>query len=301
MPLKTIIAILLAILFFGCKPQLKKNDVIIIRGSDTMVNLTRLWAESYIKLNPGVSVQINGGGSGIGIASLLNGTGSIATISRELKESEIQNAKKLNINPKKYVVALDAIAIVVNNQNPLDKLTFNQLRDVFSGKIKNWKYFGGIDKEINLYGRENSSGTYEFMKEYVLKDKLNNISYDFAPSTQVLQGTATLSESIANDKYGIGYGSLGYFAKKKDIKILLIQADSSVSSVNLIENNIINYPAIWSGKYPLSRSLFFYTNGKPNKAILEFIKFVSSNLGQELVKKMEYVPLPVLTDENGKR
>jgi len=139
------------------------------------------------------------------------------------------------------------------------------------------------------------------MKEYVLKDKLNNISYDFAPSTQVLQGTATLSESIANDKYGIGYGSLGYFAKKKDIKILLIQADSSVSSVNLIENNIINYPAIWSGKYPLSRSLFFYTNGKPNKAILEFIKFVSSNLGQELVKKMEYVPLPVLTDENGKR
>lgn len=259
-----------------------------------MVNLARLWAEKYMENNPNISVQINGGGSGTGIASLLNGTANIANISRELKTNEIENAKRLNIIPTKHIVALDAIAVIVNPENKVDSLTIKQLRDIFSGKITNWKSVGGINKEISLFGRENSSGTYEFMKEYVLHDKNKNIFYDFAPSTQVLQGTAALTESIRKDNYAIGYGSLGYFAKRRGVKILKIVDESTGSSVNLIKNNNIDYNVIYSGRYPLSRYLYCFTNGNANNQVNKFIQFITSKAGQKIIMDMEYIPLPTV-------
>lgn len=290
--MKLNLIIILFLFFIACNPNQKKRETIIIKGSDTMVNLTRLWAEKYMENKPDVSIQINGGGSGTGIASLLNGTANIANISRELNISEIENANRLNIVPTKNIVALDAIAVIVNPENKVDSLTIEQLRDIFSGKITNWKFVGGIDKEISLFGRENSSGTYEFMKEYVLHDKIKKVFYDFAPSTQVLQGTAALTVSIRKDQHAIGYGSLGYFAKKRGVKILKIVNDLTGLSVNLMKNNNIDYSVIWSGKYPLSRYLYCYTDGKANKEVNEFIRFVTSEAGQKIIMDMEYIPLP---------
>ncbi len=286
--------IILFLFFIACSPNQKKRETIIVKGSDTMVNLTRLWAEKYMENKPNISIQINGGGSGTGIASLLNGTANIANISRELKTNEIEKANRLNIIPTKHIVALDAIAVIVNPENKVDSLTIKQLRDIFSGKITNWKFVGGIDKEISLFGRENSSGTYEFMKEYVLHDKTKNVFYDFAPSTQVLQGTSALTESIRKDKHAVGYGSLGYFAKKRGVKILKIVNEQTGYSINLMKNKNIDYSVIWSGKYPLSRYLYCYTNGESNNESNEFIRFITSKAGQKIVMEMEYIPLTAI-------
>ena len=166
--------ILLAVipmLIIGCK---KKTDqveqtVITVKGSDTMVNLAQKWAEEYMKLHPEVSIQVTGGGSGTGIASLLNGTTEIANASREMKSSELDNAKSKGLNPYQYEVALDGIAVIVHPENKVDNLTIKQVSDIFSGKITNWKQLGGTNMPITLYGRENSSGTYEFFKDHVLR------------------------------------------------------------------------------------------------------------------------------------
>jgi phosphate transport system substrate-binding protein len=180
-----IISFSVTLFFFGCK---KKSDdeaktVISIKGSDTMVNLAQRWAEVYMEQNPNISIQVTGGGSGTGVAALLNGTTDIATSSRELKESEFKLAENKNIDPRTFEVALDGIAVIVHPNNKIDSLTMEQISDIFSGKIKNWNELGGENKPITLYGRENSSGTYEFFKEmYSGKDVPGN-QRDFTAST----------------------------------------------------------------------------------------------------------------------
>ena len=165
--------ILLAIipmLIIGCKKRTDQVEqtVITVKGSDTMVNLSQKWAEEYMKLNPDVSLQVTGGGSGTGIAGLLNKTTEIANASREMKSSEMDDAKSKGLSPYQYEVALDGIAVIVHPENKVDNLTIKQLSDIFSGKITNWKQLGGANMPLTLYGRENSSGTYEFFKEHVL-------------------------------------------------------------------------------------------------------------------------------------
>ena len=217
------------ILFFGCKK--KENDVektvISIKGSDTMVNLAQKWAEVYMQNNPNVSIQVTGGGSGTGVAALLNGTLDLANSSREIKKSELETAKQKGVTPVVYEVALDGIALIVHPDNKIDNLTVKQVSDIFSGKITNWKQLGGPDMMITLYGRENSSGTYEFFKEHVLGKNEAGKQIDYATSTQVLQGTAALGEAVARDVKGIGYGGVGYFALRNDVKILHIKKDDS--------------------------------------------------------------------------
>ncbi len=283
---------LLFLIIFGCKVNQLNKTIIVIKGSDTMVNLSEAWAIEFMKKHPDISIQINGGGSGIGIASLLNKTGQIANVSRELKKSEIEEAIIHKINPIKHIVALDAIAIIVNKNNKIDSLDIEQLRKIYTGEIKNWKEVGGDEGKIILFGRENSSGTHEFFKSVILVDRKNNLSYDFSTSVQVLQGTSSLVEAIANDKNAIGYGSLGYFVKRSEIKILKIQRNKGESAYNLINNGQIDYNIIWSGKYPLSRYLFCYTADTNNAAVNKYLSFAKSAEGQELVKKMEYIPLP---------
>lgn len=283
---------LVLFVIFGCKVNQLNKTIIVIKGSDTMVNLSEIWAIEFMKKYPNISIQINGGGSGIGIASLLNNTVQIANASRELKKSEIEEALVNKINPVKHLVALDAIAIIVNKNNKIDSLDFEQLKKIYTGEIKNWKEVGGNDGKIILFGRENSSGTHEFFKSVILVDNKNNSSYDFSSSVQVLQGTSSLVETIANDKNAIGYGSLGYFAKRKEIKILKIKKNKEEPAYDLIKNNQIDYSIIWSGKYPLSRNLFCYTSDTNNTAVNKYLSFIKSYEGQELVKKMEYIPLP---------
>jgi phosphate transport system substrate-binding protein len=285
--------VIVTIVFIGCK---KKTDevektVITIKGSDTMVNLSQKWAEEYMKIHPEVSIQVTGGGSGTGVAGLLNKTTEIANSSRELKSAELEDAKAKGVTPYTYQVALDGIAVIVHPESKVDNLTIQQVSDIFSGKITNWKSVGGADMPITLYGRENSSGTYEFFKEHVL-GKVDGKQVDYATSTQVLQGTAALGEAVARDVKGIGYGGVGYFSERNDVKILHIKKDENSIAISPSENNKVNYDVIWSGDYSISRYLYCFTNGEATGKLKEFMDFIVSEKGQNVVRTMEYIPLP---------
>lgn len=296
--LKTTISLIVLLLaastlFYSCK---KKDDVtkavISIKGSDTMVNLAQKWAEVYMQQNPDVSIQVTGGGSGTGVAALLNGTTDIATSSRELKPKEIELAKSKNILYSEIEVALDGLALIVHPSNPIDSLTINQVRDLFIGKINNFKKVKGQDITVTLYGRENSSGTYEFFKDHVLGKDEKGRAHDFASSTQVLQGTSALAEAVARDKAGIAYGGVGYFAHRNDVKILHIKKDEMSPAIAPAENNIVDFEVIWNGTYSISRPLFLYVADSQKESIKKFIEFIVSAEGQKLVGQMEYIPLP---------
>ena len=287
------VLVIVPTLFIGCKKKTDEAEktVITIKGSDTMVNLSQKWAEEYMKLHPDVSIQVTGGGSGTGVASLLNKTTEIANSSRELKSAELDDAKAKGVTPFVYQVALDGIAVIVHRESKIDNLTIKQVSDIFSGKITNWKSVGGIDMPITLYGRENSSGTYEFFKEHVL-GKVNGKQVDYSTATQVLQGTAALGEAVARDKKGIGYGGVGYFAERNDVKILHIKKDENSIAISPAENNKVNYDVIWSGDYSISRYLYCFTNGEATGKLKEFMDFIISEEGQNVVRTMEYIPLP---------
>lgn len=282
-----------SILFIGCKKKEgQEQTVISVKGSDTMVNLAQKWAEVYMQTNPNVSIQVTGGGSGTGVAALLNGTTDLANASRELKKSEYETAKQKGVTPVVYEVALDGIAVIVHPDNKIDNLTVKQVSDIFSGKITNWKELGGQDMMITLYGRENSSGTYEFFKEHVLGKNDAGKQVDYSPSTQVLQGTAALGEAVARDVKGIGYGGVGYFALRDDVKILHIKKDASAPAISPAENGQVNYNVIWSGDYSISRYLYCFTNGEATGELKDYITYILSPEGQKLVESMEYIPLP---------
>jgi len=282
-----------SILFIGCKKKEGvEQTVISVKGSDTMVNLAQKWAEVYMQSNPNISIQVTGGGSGTGIAALLNGTMDLANSSRELKDSEIETAKQKGITPVVYEVALDGIAVIVHPENKVDNLTVKQVSDIFSGKITNWKQLGGPDMMITLYGRENSSGTYEFFKEHVLGKDESGKQVDYSSTTQVLQGTAALGEAVARDVKGIGYGGVGYFALRKDVKILHIKKDDSSPAISPAENGQVNYNVIWNGDYSIARYLYCFTNGEATGELKNYIDFILSPEGQKLVESMEYIPLP---------
>jgi phosphate transport system substrate-binding protein len=292
--LPVLVLLIAPVLFFGCKKKEGKvaQTVISVKGSDTMVNLAQKWAEVYMQKNPSISIQVTGGGSGTGIAALLNGTVNLANASRELKDSELETAKIKNINPVVYEVALDGIAVIVHPDNKIDNLTIQQLSNIFSGKITNWKQLGGPDMIITLYGRENSSGTYEFFKEHVLGKDASGKQIDYSPQTQVLQGTAALGEAVARDIKGIGYGGVGYFAVRKDVKILHIKKDDKSPALSPSENGEVNYELIWNGDYSISRYLYCFTNGEATGELKNYMDFILSPDGQKLVESMEYIPLP---------
>jgi phosphate transport system substrate-binding protein len=294
-----IITLLLPALVFsffltGCKKRTDADKTVIsVKGSDTMVNLSQKWAEEYMKKNPAISVQVTGGGSGTGVAAIINGTTDIANSSRELKDDEAATAKSKNLNLKQFEVALDGIALIVNPSNKIDSLTIEQLSDIFTGKITNWKQIGGADMPVTLYGRENSSGTYEFFKDHVLGKDAKGNHKDYASSTQVLQGTAALGEAVARDTKGIGYGGVGYFAQRTDVKILHIKKDKNSIAISPSENGKVNYNAIWDGSYSISRYLYCFVNEKKASGELQkFLDFMVSPDGQKLVEAMEYIPLP---------
>jgi phosphate transport system substrate-binding protein len=250
---------------------------ITVKGSDTMVILAQKWAEVFMKKNAEISVQVTGGGSGTGFAALINGTTDICNASRPIKEKEIaQIREKFNTTPIEIKTAIDGIAIYMNQENVVDALTIAQLRDIYTGKIVNWKEVGGPDAKIIVYGRENSSGTYEFFKEHVL---MNN---DFALNVQTLPGTAAVVNAIGKDKNGIGYGGTAY---SKGIKLAKVKKDAATDGVLPTEENIKG------GKYPVSRYLYMYILKKPEGDMKKFIDWVLSKEGQTIVSEVGYFPL----------
>jgi phosphate transport system substrate-binding protein len=252
---------------------------ITVKGSDTMVILGQKWAEVYMQKNPATTVQVTGGGSGTGIAALLNGATDICNASRPMKASERADfIKKFGKGVHEYKMALDALSVYVNKDNPVGSLSFSQLEAIFTGKITNWKDVGGPDAPISLYGRENSSGTYEFFKEHVLNKK------DFAAATKTMPGTAAVIQGVAQDSNAIGYGGIAYGEGVKHLKVS--KADGA-APIEPSEENVL------TGKYPITRYLFNYVNpAKDNGEVAEYITWCTSDAGQAVVKDVGYFPLP---------
>jgi len=257
-------------------PALASAQAVTVKGSDTMVILSQRWAENYMKANPGKRVQVTGGGSGVGIAALINGTTDVANASRAMKEAEKARVRdRYNVLPTEIPVAKDGLAVYVNESNPIEQLTLDQLRKIYAGDVTNWKDVGGPDAKIVLYSRENSSGTYVFFKDNVLKGD------DFAAAAQTLPGTAAVVNATAKEKFGIGYGGAAYAKGVKEVKLVGKDGQAYLPSA---EN-------VASGKYPLARDLFVYTRGKPSGEAKAFIEFCLSPEGQAVVTTVGYFPV----------
>lgn len=260
---------------------------ITVKGSDTMVILGQRLAEEYMNKNKDVSIQVTGGGSGTGIAALLNKTTNLANSSRPIKDNETKKTRETGIEITEVKIALDGLAVVVNRENPVNELTMKQLMGIYIGHYKNWKDVGGPNQKIMRYARESNSGTYVFFKEHVLLDK------DYAPDCQTISGTSAVAEAVSRDKWGIGFGGVAYFAKIPDLKILKIKKLDTKPAVSpLKDDKSVNYEQIWNGEYPIARYLYIYIAGKPVTAIKKYLDWILGPEGQEIVTRVGYVPLP---------
>jgi phosphate transport system substrate-binding protein len=257
-------------------PADKKS--ITVKGSDTMVILGQRWAEEYMKRDPGTTVQVTGGGSGTGIAALINGTTDVCESSRPMKDKEKDELMtKRNAPAVETKVALDALAIYVNEKSPLKEIAIPALRKIYIGETKNWKDVGGPDHVIVLYGRENNSGTYGYFKEHVLENK------DFAAATQTLAGTSAVVNAVKGDVYGIGYGGIAYL---EGIRALGVKKDDATPAV------APTLETAQSGTYPISRFLYFYTAGAATGTAKKFIDWTVGADGQKVIGDVGYYPLP---------
>lgn len=249
---------------------------ITVKGSDTLVILAQRWAEMYMKSNPSASIQVTGGGSGVGIAALINGATDIANASRKMKATEKEKLKaRFNTMGVEVACAKDGITIYLNPANKIKELSIKQLSDIFRGVITNWKQVGGDDQAIKLYGRENSSGTYVFFQENVVKG-------DYASNCQTLPGTAAVVNAVKKDPYGIGYGGAAY---AEGIVICKVKKDDKspayAPTVETIKNN----------EYPITRYLYMYLVNRPTGEIKKYIDWILSPEGQKLVAEVGYFPV----------
>lgn len=253
------------------------KKTITVKGSDTLVILAQRWAEKYMSSHPEVVVQVTGGGSGTGISALINGTTDFANASREMKKSEFDKLKqRYNTMGNEIKVAKDGITIYTNVSNPVSELSIAQIRAIYLGEVSNWKEVGGKDAAILLYGRENSSGTYVFFRDNILGGK------DYATSMQSLPGTAAVVNAVVKDKYGIGYGGAAYADGIKVIKVKKDDASPAYApTAETIKNN----------QYPIARFLYMYSRSKPTGAMKEYVEWILSPEGQELVSKVGYFPV----------
>lgn len=261
----------------------QKAKAVQIKGSDTMVNLGQAWAEAFSKRTPGVNIAVTGGGSGTGITALINGTCDIAESSRAMEDKEIKQAEAKGVKPNQEKVALDGIAIVVHPKNPVKNLTMDQLREIFLGNITNWKVVGGANKTIVILSREVNSGTHIFLKEHVLRRGNAKGPEEFSPSALMMPSSQAIAEEVAGNENAIGYYGMGYIGPRQ--KVIAVAKDAKSP---FIEPTIDN---VKSSLYPISRPLFLYTNGTPRGVIKDFIDFVYSKDGQEIIRKLDFVPV----------
>ena len=252
------------------------SDKITIKGSDTMVILSQQWAEMYMKKHPETTIQVTGGGSGVGIAALINGSTDIANSSRPMKPGELEKIKaKYNKNGIEIACAKDGLSVFLNKGNVVSELTVEQIGAIFSGKITNWKQVGGADAKIQLYGRESSSGTFEFFKEHVVKT-------DFSPNCQTLPGTAAIVNAVKKDKYSIGYGGAAYAEDVKDCKV---KKDAKSKGI------LPTAATIKNKTYPISRYLYMYLKAKPTGETKKFIDWILGSEGQKMIATVGYFPV----------
>ncbi|MCG3139236.1 MAG: Phosphate-binding protein PstS [Anaerolineae bacterium] len=263
--------------------QNSRPDEIVIEnmGSDTMVNLALAWAEEYMRLHPDVRLSVTGGGSGTGIAAMINGTVDLANASREMKPEELDAARQNGRAPQEFVVARDAITVVVHPSNPVNGLTRQQLADIYTGKITNWRAVGGADRPIVLLSRESNSGTYVYFLENVIRQGDAQSQLLFSPETLLMPSSEGISAEVRQNPNAIGYDGLGYVTP--DQKTLGIARDDASEFV------LPSVETVNTGAYPIARPLYMYTVGEPQGAVKAYLDWVL-NQGQALIAPLGFVP-----------
>jgi len=248
-----------------------------LKGSDTVLPLAQKEAESYMKQNKSAKITVTGGGSGVGLAALVDGTTDIAMASRKIKMAEKMKLQDAGKSVKEATIAYDALAVIVNPGNKVSQLTREQLEGIFTGKIKNWKEVGGEDLQITVYSRETSSGTYEFFKEHVLNNK------NYASTVLSMPATGAIVQSVSQTKGAIGYVGLAYI--EKDVKAIKVSYDKGKTYIA---------PSMATAKdktYPVIRPLYYYYLATVEKSVKPFIDYMLSAEGQKIVEEVGYVPL----------
>lgn len=285
--LALMVAATLAVALVGCGGSAATDDdgqpsegseltgSIDVEGSDTLVNVAQAWAEAFQTDNPGVMISVKGGGSGTGIAALINGTVDFANASRQIKDEEVAEAEGNGVDPVEHQVAVDGIGVIVNPANTVTGLTMDQLGKIYRGEIVNWKDVGGADAAIVLLSRDSSSGTYEYFKEEVVAADDENAEY--AKEAKLLASTQAIVDETKNNPNAIGYVGVGYITG--DVKVL--QIDGVAASV----------ATAMDGSYVLSRGLYMYSNGEPTDVAKAYLDWILSDAGQNIVEEQGFVPL----------
>lgn len=250
-----------------------------IKGSDSEVNVVQALVEAYADVNDQAEFSVTGGGSGTGIAALINGQTDIANSSRPMKESEITDAKAQGVEPVPIVFSMDGLAVIVHEANPVENLTVEAIGKIFAGEITNWKEVGGEDRPISLYGRQSNSGTFVFFMERVVKG-------DYSPTMQNMNGNSQIAEAVRADVTGIGYVAMGYVQGAAGIKALALAETEAGPFVSPAELERVK-----AGEYVLTRPLYQYFNGVPAGALRHFVEFVLSKEGQAIVEREGFLPV----------
>ncbi len=253
------------------------------KGSDTMVNLALAWAEAYQKEHPDVQLSVTGGGSGTGLAALINGTVDIANASRAIKDEEIKQAEANGVEPVEFTVARDAIAVIVNPANPVGELTLPQLSAIYGGQIINWRDVGGEDRPIVLLSRETNSGTHVYFLENVVRLGKKDDKTLFSPDTLLLPSSEGISAEVRQNPNAIGYDGLGY-----------VTADMKTVAVAKEEGGAYVLPTIATvndKSYPIARDLYMYTRGQPTGVVRNYLDWLLSAEAQKIVAELGFVPV----------
>ena len=279
--------ILCCMLITACSPKsgdsVQDKQAIENKGSDTIVNLALGWAEAYQAQHPDISISVTGGGSGTGIAALINNTVDIANASRAIKAEEITAAEANGVEPMEFVIAKDAIGVIVNHSNPVEQLTLQQIADLYTGRVTNWLEVGGDDRPIVGLSRETNSGTHVYFLEEVIRLGSSDNKDIFAPETLLLPSSEGIIAEVRENPNAIGYDGLGYITS--EVKIVAV-ASNDHSTYVLPTLETVN-----DGSYPIARRLFIYTRGEPQGVVKDYIDWIMGPDAQAIVKELGFVPI----------
>lgn len=284
------ITVLIFALISACGPASSSTETASVssasyienKGSDTIVNLALAWAEKYQAEHPEVRISVTGGGSGTGIAALVNKTVDIANASRQIKPEEVTEAKSNGVDPVEHIIARDAIAVIVNPENPVSRLTLQQISDIYSGKIKNWSEVGGDNRPIVRLSRETNSGTHVYFLETVLRLGKKDDKTLFSTDTLLLPSSEGIIAELRQNPNAIGYDGLGYVPK--DLKMIAIAKEAGGAYV------LPSIATVNDKTYPIARDLYMYTNGQPTGVVKQYLDWIDSEEAQKIVADLGFVP-----------
>ena len=266
----------------GGGPQ-SQTTTIQNKGSDTMVNVAQAWAEAYKQAHPGSNIAVTGGGSGTGIAALINDTVDIANASRAIKDEEIKAAQANGVEPVEFVVSQDAIGVIVHRDNPINRLTLQEISWIYTGKITNWQELGGDDRPIVKLSRETNSGTHVYFLEEVIRLGDSANKEIFSADTLLLPSSEGIIAEVRENPNAIGYDGLGYITD--DVKIIAVAVDDASAYV------LPTVDTVNDGTYPIARYLYMYTIGQPTGAVKDYMEWIMQAEAQQIVKDLGFVPI----------